>query len=363
MSKHERLFLARLSLAPVAGLLLLTTFLIGSAASAITYTVIDLATLAQGATVVVRGPNGAGDAVGGGRVAGARRGLIFTRGGLFQVNDLTGSDYTTAFGFNDAGAVVGASNTATSVRAFLTTQAKGTRELPPLAGDTASTAFAVNNQGQAVGFSSGRGGERAVLWAADGTVTALPGVSGVTVRALGINDRGDVVGVADTGVGRRAILWSPGRAARDLGTLPGHITSEAVGVNARGDIVGYSADAIGTRRATLWQSGGGIVDLGTLPGGNFSQALGINDGGDIVGTSTSSVGDRAFLWTRTVGLQDLNDLIVPSSVVLMQAVGINTRGMIVAIGRDAGGEAGLHGHHAHEVPVRVFLLLPGGAQP
>src|SRR4029453_4541426 len=100
MSKHERLFLARLSLAPVAGLLLLTTFLIGSAASAITYTVIDLATLAQGATVVVRGPNGAGNAVGGGRVAGARRGLIFTRGGLFPGNGLAGRGYMTAVGFH-----------------------------------------------------------------------------------------------------------------------------------------------------------------------------------------------------------------------------------------------------------------------
>src|SRR4029453_4362381 len=110
-------------------------------------------------------------------------------------------------------------------------------------------------------------------------------------------------------------------------------------------------------------SRGRIVDLGTLPGGDFSQALGINDRGSIVGTSTSSFGSRAFLWTPTGGLQDLNGLIVPSSFVLTQAVGINTAGMIVAIGRDAGREAGPHGHDDHEVPVRVFLLLPAGVQP
>lgn len=370
MSKRARLFLAML-LVPTGALLLLTAFFIPRAASAIAYTVIDLATLEQGGPVVVRGPNGTGAAVGGGRmaggagkVAGARLGLLFTRGGPQHINGLTAaSDFTTVFGINDAGAFVGSSNTATTVRAFMGTQAGGMRELPPLAGDSASIAFAVNNPGQAVGFSSGRGGEHAVIWAADGTVTALPGVSSVTNRALGINDRGVVVGVTDIGVGRRAIQWSPGGAAQELPILRGHTTSEAMGVNSRGDVVGYSADPIGTRRATLWQSRGRIVDVGTLPGGNFSQALGINDRSGIVGTSTSSVGTRAFLWTPTGGIQDLNALIAPSSFVLTQAVGINTAGMIIAIGNDVGGGAGSHGHDAHELPVRVFLLLPAGVQP
>jgi hypothetical protein len=66
---------------------------------------------------------------------------------------------------------------------------------------------------------------------------------------------------------------------------------------------------------------------------------------------------------RLLAGSDLNDLIVPSSFVLTQAVGINTTGMIVAIERDAGGEAGHPGHDTHEVPVRVFLLLPAGVRP
>ena len=111
-------------------------------------------------------------------MAGVRRGLLFTSAGLQHIDGLTGSDYTTVFGINDVGGAVGGSNTATAVRAFLTTQAGGARELPPLPGDTASTAYAVNNRGQAAGFSSGPGGEHAVLWAADGSVTALPGASG-----------------------------------------------------------------------------------------------------------------------------------------------------------------------------------------
>ena len=362
MNHHERSF-ARLSLAPVAVFFFLATLLLGSPASATTYTVIDLATLAQGSTVVVRGPNSAGTAVGGGRVSGARRGLIFTSAGVQQINGLTGTDYTTVFGINDVGGVVGGSNTACAVRAFQRTQAGAARELPPLAGDSASTAYAVNNVGQVAGYSSGPAGERAVLWAADGRVSALPGASGLTSRALAVNERGDVVGVLDTGAGLRAILWPGGRAAQDLGTLPGYAMSAAAGVNARGDIVGYSANAGGARRATLWRSGGGIVDLGTLPGGGFSQALGSNDAGAIVGTSTSSSGSRAFLWTPLAGLRDLNDLIVtPSPFVLTQAVGINIAGMIVAIGHEAGDEAG-DGHESHELPIRVLLLLPLGARP
>jgi probable HAF family extracellular repeat protein len=353
-----------LALAAVAIIAVVTLF-IGRSSSAITYLVVDLGTLEQGSTAVVRGPNAAGDAVGGGRVAGARRGFLFAGGGVLEIRGLSGSDYTTVFGINDVGdTVVGSSNTTTAVRAFRATRTGAVRELPPLAGDTASTAFAVNKGGQAVGFSSGRGGEQAVLWAAAGSVTALPGASGAQAsRALGINERGDAVGSLTTGSGPRAILWPSGGSAQDLGTLPGHTTGEAVAVNARADAVGYSADAIGDRRAVLWPSRGTIVDLGTLPGGDSSQSLGINDAGDVVGVSTSALGSRAFIWTPTAALRDLNDLIAPSAFVLTQAVGINAAGVIVAIGRDVGHPQAAGDHDAHEFPVRIFLLLPSGARP
>ena len=136
----------------------------------------------------------------------------------------------------------------------------------------------MNKPGDVVGFTSGPDGERAVLWARDGSVTLLPGASSAqTSRALGINERGDVVGSWDAGLGLHAILWRKGGAEQDLGTLPGHTTSEAADVNASGDIVGYSAGATGARRAVRWTSDGTILDLGTLPGGDFSQALRLLD--------------------------------------------------------------------------------------
>ena len=233
MAQPTSRLLVRLALAAMA-IVVVATLFIGPSSSAITYLVVDLATLEQGSAVVVRGPNAAGDAVGGGRVAGvagARRGLLFTRGGVQAISGLSGSDYTTVFGINDVGDAVGSSNTTTAVRAFRTTRAGAIGELPPLAGDTASTAFAVNKRGQAVGFSSGRGGEQAVLWAANNSVTALPGASGAQAsRALGINELGDAVGSLTTGFGLHAIRWPSGGSEQDLGTLPGHTTSEAVAI-------------------------------------------------------------------------------------------------------------------------------------
>ena len=366
MIRYPLGFGARRSWKPVV-LIALALGLFGGPASALTYTLVPLATLDEGTTLVVRGVNASGTAVGAGRVGGARQGLLFTQTGPRVVDGLAGSDHSTVFGINDLGAIVGGANAPTAMRAFLRTPVGITRELAPLPGDTASIAFGINRQQQAAGVSSGPGGERAVLWTTDGSATVLPGVAGRASHARAINDAGDVVGAADGGAGLRAVVWRGSGTAVPLGALAGRATSEALAVNARGDVVGYSADASGVRRATLWTAGGAMVDLGALPGGAFSQALGISNAGDIVGTSTSSLGSRACIWTAGGSIQDLNALVPPSSTVLTHATGINQAGVIVAFGHEAVSHAEPddgHGHDdTHELPVRVFLLVPSGAQP
>ena len=352
--------------------LALASCLLAGAVSAQTYTVIDLATLDEGSTVVVRGLNAADTAVGAGKLTGARRGLLFARGGVQPFDGVPDSDNTVAFGINDHGSVVGGSNALTAARAFLRTASGQSRELAPLAGDTASTAFGVNNRNQAVGMSSGADGERAVSWAADGTVSVLPGVAGRSSRARAVSESGDVVGVVDSAAGARAVVWSAGGSAREIGALPGRAASEAIDINARGDIVGYSANGAGARRATLWSASGAAVDLGALAGGADSQALAINSAGVIVGTCGSAAGSRACLWRSGGAPLDLNASIPRSSsaqpsFVLTHATGINAAGVIVAFGHDVeshthtDGQAPDHGHDdTHELPVRVFLLVPAG---
>jgi probable HAF family extracellular repeat protein len=101
-----------------------------------------------------------------------------------------------------------------------------------------------------------------------------------------------------------------------------------------------------------------MVSLGTLPRHDYSRALAINDRGDVVGLSGALSGARAFIWTNSRGMEDLNSLIDMGTddFVLAEAVGTNNRGTILAIGRDYDGHA--DADHNHELPARVILLVP-----
>jgi probable HAF family extracellular repeat protein len=76
-------------------------------------------------------------------------------------------------------------------------------------------------------------------------------------------------------------------------------------------------------------------DLGTL-GGDKSTANGINDRDQVVGwAENAKLEQRAFIWTRQAGMQDLNKLTIglPSTVVLTTARAINKKGQIVGFAR------------------------------
>src|SRR5262249_38155902 len=117
-------------------------------------------------------------------------------------------------------------------------------------------------------------------------------------RAFGVNTLGQVVGDFAQAAGplsppfdRRAFTWQAG-TRQDLGTLPGHTSSQARGINGAGNIVGWSGTTEGAdSRAVLWANGE-PHDLGTLPGDVSSQALAVNTVGQVVGWS----GSRAFVW-------------------------------------------------------------------
>jgi len=96
------------------------------------------------------------------------------------------------------------------------------------------------------------------------------------------------------------------------------------------DVTGYSA---------LIDHGELATDLGTL-GGPTSQAVGINDKGLIVGFADTARGQpHAVLWREVNGTwiaTDINSLINPTSGWTIDfAYGINNRGIIEAVGRNA----------------------------
>jgi probable HAF family extracellular repeat protein len=103
-------------------------------------------------------------------------------------------------------------------------------------------------------------------------------------------------------------------------------------INDAGEYAGQRLTSVGTTHA-VHVSRSGVTDLGTL-GGQFSSARGINDSGVIVGgaLTTDDEASHAFLYVGGV-MHDLNDLIdADCSWELVQALGINNRGDIVALG-------------------------------
>jgi probable HAF family extracellular repeat protein len=268
-------------------------------------------------------------------------------------------DYSSATGINDAGEIVGVSNTGTAIVPFIWSEKNGLQRLPLFRGDNCGQAVAINKHGDVGCYSSGPNGCKAYVWSRKTGVrdlNILPG--GSYSRAHGINDSGELVGISSSPDGDRAVLWAKSGSVRDLGTLPGDLSSEALAINNAGDVVGYSKGPRGMR-AFLWTKVGGMQALGVLAGGDSSRALDISDLGEVVGSSTSASGDRAFIWTKEAGLVDLNSADTANlGVVLIEAHAINSKGQIIAMGRNGHETMSSQNEICAPAPPLSFVLTP-----
>jgi probable HAF family extracellular repeat protein len=120
----------------------------------------------------------------------------------------------------------------------------------------------------------------------------------------------------------------------DLGTLGG-ISSFGQGINASGQVTGYSELAGGEYfeiRAFLWTKTAGMQNLGTL-GGSSSNGIGINDRGLVTGGSENADGEfHAFLYDGQ--MHDLGTL----GGTYSYGQSINANGQITGVSRTAAGE-------------------------
>lgn len=226
-------------------------------------------------------------------------------------------------------------------RAFRWTAATGMQSLGVLGTGSASAANAISADGSViagVSYTAGFTNSRAFRWTAAGGMQNL-GIlpSGGGTDAFAISADGSVIAGTDGSNG--AFRWTSTGGMQDMGDLPGGNSSEALGLSPDGSVATgdcYTDASLSAFHAFRWTAPEGMQDLGALPGGVFSQGHAISaDNSTIVGSGSTPAGDRAFVWTRSFGMVDLNSYLAAlgldlSGWTLSSATGISADGSAIA---------------------------------
>ncbi|MBP6964843.1 MAG: PEP-CTERM sorting domain-containing protein [Armatimonadetes bacterium] len=319
----------------------------------------------------------------------------------YSITDLGsfGGELTLVNGINDNGWVVGSSdNLSGEPQAFLWRPGIGMTNLGTFGGRF-SYAYDVNNSNVVSGSASpswGAGG--AFVWSSTTGMVALPSPPGyqLSTAARAINELGQIAGYG--GPQFDPIVWTSSGDAHFLHRFGPYVEGGAYDINDSGVAVGscvdFSESGGGRRYAARWNSSsydGGfisvdacayavnnlneivgqrrgvpvlwgdfyppVVVLGTL-GGGTGAAYDINDHSQVVGRAANAANlSRGFLWDRTNGMVDLNDLVDTSlGWNLSTASAINNNGWIAGSGT-VNGET--HGFLLTPVPEPGGLLALG----
>jgi probable HAF family extracellular repeat protein len=204
--------------------------------------------------------------------------------------DLGAGIYAT--GINDPGVVVGGKG-----HAFVLTNGV-CQDLGVLPGGNWSSAYGINNSGTVVGYSSlASGNFGAFVWTPQSGMQQLGTFGGLDSYATSLNNSGEVIGYASLSSGYDHAFSALGTVMTDLGTLGG--SSFAYGINDSGEIVGYSWPVNGDNPHAFLYLNGIMVDLNSLiptgSGWQLLEAYGINDTGQIVGEGLLNGQSHAFL--------------------------------------------------------------------
>ena len=255
--------------------------------------------------------------------------FLFRNGSMTDLGTLEGGLFSFAISINNAGHVLCQGDASDGFRGFL--HRDGARTDIGSLGSGFSSVFGLNNQGDVVGdsYTDTFEGPHAFVYRG-GSMSDLGTLGGAFSRAWAINDAGVIVGEShDTNSQLRAFRYSNGMM-ENLGTLGG-MESWAVMINNAGDILGDSHTADGQYRSFIYRHGT-MTDLGTL-GGNWNTAYDLNSLGHVVGESGTATGTTLpFIWRDGV-MTDLNTLLPPNSGwLLASAFHINDADQVVGFG-------------------------------
>ncbi|HZD30859.1 MAG TPA: hypothetical protein VE779_04280 [Candidatus Angelobacter sp.] len=340
------------------------------------YNVVDLGTLAGGASSQPFSINRIGSVSGASALTGgATHAVVWSNGKMSDLRTLGGMN-STAFAENTNGEAVGEAETSLSdpngedfcgfgtyVQCLPFRAQNGVMSPLPTLGGNNGAVNQVNGSGLAVGFAESGIPDpgcsspqvlhfKPVVWT-NKEAHQLPTYAGDPDGvALEVNDGGQVVGASGLCAPLspvvlylqpvHALLWDRNRPV-DLGNLGG-ATGQAGGniawaINNKGQVIGVSdLPSDSTFHAFLWTRQTGMEDLGTLPGHVASTASGINDDGTVVGLSfDANFNGHAFIWQHGT-MSDLNNLAPNSPMYLFSACGINAQGEIAGLGVTSTGE-------------------------
>jgi uncharacterized membrane protein len=153
---------------------------------------------------------------------------------------------------------------------------------------------------------------------------------GGVVAVRGLNDAGEVVGSGIIAGGPRAFVVNEERL-RIIHPGAASDYSVAHGINGAGVVVG-SMNGTSAVRAFRWTATQGIIELQPLPGDTASEAFAVTLSGDAVGLSAgAAAGTRAVRWSQTGAISALEGLPGASE---SRAVAINQAGTAVGVSAD-----------------------------
>lgn len=273
---------------------------------------------------------------------------------------------------NNSGVVVGETGTATLLsdgRAFMW-QAGTYTDIGTLGGSVAG-AYDINETGLITGISTvpllGTGSLHAFKYDSGtmsdlGTVSVYDGYA----RGHGINDAGEVVGRASLllffGSDKHMAHWEADGTLNSVTTSGTYSTAQQI--NNNGLIVGNGRVAgSNTQYGMIWDSGA-LTVLGDL-GGNGSRLWSVNDAGVAVGWARDATNTKRAIITYDGGATivdlntQLNGLGLGDFSVLNEAYDINENGEIVGYGTLSDGSQGAFVMSIVPIPAAVWLFGSG----
>jgi probable HAF family extracellular repeat protein len=199
------------------------------------------------------------------------RGFVATGTSTTALSILPGGDPEQSAGaiaINNVGQVAGLSPASGGGSHAVIWSAGGVIQDLGTLGGTNSQSLDINDAGMVIGSSqtTGNAATDFFLWSSGGGMVDLnTTVNSAITSVVEINATGQIIGTYITGGASHAFLYTPGIGLRDLGTLGG-TTSAPTGLNDNGDVVGSSTLADASTHAFLWTATDGMEDITALSG-------------------------------------------------------------------------------------------------